>query len=517
MGDKKIIPNIDFVNIENVYPEINGARYHVKRTIGDIFNVEADIFSHGHDVLKAKLLYRKKGDSNWDETAMELIENDRWHGAFLLEENAFYEYTIFAWRDPFLTWVQDTFKKYINRQNITDDLLEGKSIIEKVIPETNKNDKNRLIEIIEVFDQSLNLNKLDKLENTEPSTGSPLLENVIFGEEITLLMDKYPDRSSCGKYDKVLTVFVNRREAEFSTWYEMWHRSQGKTKGKSANFKDMENRLKEIHEMGFNVIYLPPIHPVGITNRKGPNNSLICPHGSPGSIFAIGNKHGGHMTIESSLGNMEDFCRFEKASRKYGMEIALDLAIQSSPDHPWVKEHPQWFNIRPDGSIKYAENPPKKYEDIYPINFDTEDKEGLWLEILKIVRFWMSKGVRIFRVDNPHTKPILFWEWLIKKVHKTDPDIIFLAEAFTRPKVMKALGKIGFTQSYTYFTWRNFKQELIDYFNELINTDVVEYLWGNLFTNTPDILPQVLQDAPGSAFKIRATLAATLSSIWGIY
>lgn len=502
--------DINLVMIKNVYPELNCGNYYVKRIVGDIFNVEADIFTHGHDVIKARVLYRKPGGKEWNESEMEHIDNDRWGGEFYLEENTFYEYTIFAWRDQFLSWVGDTFKKYINGQDISSELLEGKGYIEEASTRAKGEDKKRLNEIISIFNSDVG-------SNGKKKESKDVLENIIFGEELALIMEDNADRSNCSRYEKILKVFVNRKEAEFSSWYEMWPRSQGKMQGKSATFKDMENRLKEIKKMGFNVVYLPPIHPIGETNRKGPNNSLLCPPGSPGCPYAIGNKKGGHTAIEPSLGTMDDFISFEKACNKMGMEVALDFAIQASPDHPWVKKHPEWFSHRPDGSIKYAENPPKKYEDIYPINFDTEDKEGLWNESLNIIKFWIGKGVKIFRVDNPHSKPIFFWEWLIEEVHKTDPDVIFLSEAFTKPKMMKELAQIGFTQSYTYFTWRNFKHELVDYFNELINTDVVEYMVGNLFTNTPDILPQMLQNAPRSAFKIRAALAGTLSSVWGMY
>jgi len=501
-----MIPKIDYVIIENVTPELDGGIYHVKRKIGDLFRVEADIFSHGHEIIKARLMYRKRGGKTWDEADMVLINNDRWYGVFLLEENAYYEYTVFAWRDAFLSWVQDTFKKYIDGQDITSDLIEGKCLIEKQITKAKGIDKDRL-------KQAINL--IDKILNGEPN--DEVLTNMIFGEDLSLLMEDYADRSICGWYNKILTVFVNRKKAEFSSWYEMWPRSQGTVEGKSATFKDMENRLKEISSMGFDVIYLPPIHPIGETNRKGPNNFVIAASESPGCPYAIGNKYGGHTAIEASLGTIDDFCNFQKACNKTGIELALDFAIQVSPDHPWVKKHPEWFRHRPDGSIKYAENPPKKYEDIYPINFDTEDKDGLWNELLNIIKFWMDKGVRIFRVDNPHTKPFLFWKWLISEIHKIDPGVIFLSEAFTRPKVMKSLAKMGFNQSYTYFTWRNYKQELIDYFTELTQTNVADYMIGNLFTNTPDILPEFLQNAPRSAFKIRATLAATLSSVWGMY
>ncbi|MBN1697020.1 MAG: alpha-1,4-glucan--maltose-1-phosphate maltosyltransferase [Spirochaetales bacterium] len=543
--------NINTVIIENVYPEIDCGSFAVKRTVGDVFHVEADIFSHGHEVIKAVCMYRKQGAPVWTETEMIPATNDRWEASFCLDENTAYEYTFFAWRDPFLSWAEDLEKKYTADQDITSELIQGKSMIESILPEAKEEDKVFLKRILTYFDRELKparatedlfkiidtievkskekkpissqLAKMRKLveaispEKTLIKPAHDPVSEIILGEELKSVMYAYADRSDCGRYGRTLRVEAIRKKARFSSWYEMWHRSQGTVKGKSATFDDMIARLPEIQDMGFDVIYLPPVHPIGITNRKGPNNSLICPPGSPGCPFAIGSKEGGHTAIHSELGTIEDFRRFEKECRKLGMEIALDLALQSSPDHPWVTEHPEWYYKRPDGTIKYAENPPKKYEDIYPLNFNTKDREGLWKEILSVIRFWMDQGIRIFRVDNPHTKPVFFWQWLIEEIHRKDPDVIFLAEAFTRPKIMKALAKAGFTQSYTYFTWRNFKQELTDYFTELTRSQVAEYMIGNLFTNTPDILPVVLQNAPRSAFKMRAVLAATLSPTWGIY
>jgi starch synthase (maltosyl-transferring) len=315
----------------------------------------------------------------------------------------------------------------------------------------------------------------------------------------------------------VLEIVADRPAAEFAAWYEMFARSQGTVPGRSATFADMERRLDEIRWMGFDVIYLPPIHPIGHTNRKGPNNSLVCPPGSPGCPYAIGDETGGHTAIHPELGTLEDFRRFERACRARGMEIALDFALQTSPDHPWVQEHPEWFSKRPDGSIKYAENPPKKYEDIYPINFATEDREGLWNEMLKVIQFWMNEGVRIFRVDNPHTKPFPFWEWLIGRVKESHPDVLFLSEAFTRPKKMHRLAKLGFTQSYTYFTWRNTKEELSRFFTETFRREGREYFRPNFWPNTPDILNEYLQVGGRAAFMVRLVLAATAAGSYGIY
>jgi starch synthase (maltosyl-transferring) len=539
---------IDNVNISALRPELDGGRYPVKRVTGDLFEVEADIFTHGHDVVRAVLQHRLRGAREWLESEMVPLENDRWRGSWRLEQIGFHEYTIFAWRDPFLSWAQELRKKHDAGQDLTSELLEGKALVERAIAAASETDARRLGELLLAFDRELGpvvsaeraLELLAEVERGDrreqaiaelrrviergfPSgsgasvaTGDPI-RDVILGDELRLLMAITPDRRDGGRYRKVLEVFVDRPEAAYGAWYEMWPRSQGSVPSRSATFAEMEHRLEEIRWMGFNVVYLTPIHPIGRSHRKGPNNSLVCPPGSPGCPYAIGNELGGHTAIEPELGTIEDFRRFERTCRSMGLEIALDVALQTSPDHPWVKAHPEWFRKRPDGTIKFAENPPKKYEDIYPLDFSTEDKEGLWNEVLSVFRFWMDEGVRIFRVDNPHTKPVQFWEWLVAEIHATDPDVLLLSEAFTRPKMMKALAKAGFTQSYTYFTWRNFKRELTDYFRELCQTEVADYLRGNLFTNTPDILPYFLQNAPRSAFKIRATLAATLSSLWGIY
>ncbi|MGH7265601.1 MAG: alpha-amylase family glycosyl hydrolase, partial [Candidatus Rokuibacteriota bacterium] len=340
---------------------------------------------------------------------------------------------------------------------------------------------------------------------------------VAVGEELAGLMARHAERTDATRYDRELEVVADREAARFAAWYEMFPRSQGAVPGRGGTFDDCIARLDDIRAMGFDVVYLPPIHPIGRTKRKGRNNVLQAGPADPGSPWAIGNEHGGHEAVDPSLGTLADFRRFVAAAGARGMEVALDYALQCSPDHPWVREHPEWFHHRPDGSIKYAENPPKKYEDIYPINFDTEDREGLWRGLLGVVEFWIGQGVRTFRVDNPHTKPLPFWRWLIETVQADHPDVVFLAEAFTRPKMMRALAKIGYTQSYTYFTWRTTKQELTDYLTELTRTEAREYMRGNFFANTPDILSPYLQQGGRPAFKIRVTLAATLSPLYGIY
>ncbi|HKW93381.1 MAG TPA: alpha-amylase family glycosyl hydrolase, partial [Methylomirabilota bacterium] len=341
--------------------------------------------------------------------------------------------------------------------------------------------------------------------------------DVLLDPELRQIMARAQPRPDLTRYDRELEVVVDRPEAGFAAWYELFPRSQGRIAGRHGTFEDCIERLPDVRRMGFDVVYLPPIHPIGRSARKGPDNALGAGPGDPGSPWAIGGPEGGHTAVHPELGTIEDFRRLVKAAQGLGLEIALDFAIQSSPDHPWVREHPEWFYHRPDGSIKYAENPPKKYQDIFPINFASPAWPSLWDELLRVVRFWIDQGVRTFRVDNPHTKPLDFWAWLIAQVHERDPEVIFLSEAFTRPKVMRALAKAGFTQSYTYFTWRNFKEELTQYLEELTRSEMAEYFRGNFFVNTPDILPEVLQRGGPPAFRMRAALAATLSSVWGVY
>jgi starch synthase (maltosyl-transferring) len=335
--------------------------------------------------------------------------------------------------------------------------------------------------------------------------------------ELQELVRRNANREHAATQDQPFPIYVDRVAARFAAWYEMFPRSAGAVEGQSGTFRDVIDQLPRIQQMGFDVLYFPPIHPIGTTKRKGKNNTLVAAPGDPGVPYAIGSSDGGHDAIEPSLGTFDDFDNLVAAAANHGLEVALDLALQASPDHPWVKDHPEWFFIRPDGSIKYAENPPKKYEDIYPLNFNNPDWQGLWDEIYRVVMVWVNHGVKTFRVDNPHTKPTAFWEWLIAKVHDTDPNVIFLSEAFTRPKVMKALAKAGFAQSYTYFTWRNFKHELVEYAEELTQTEMKDFFRGNFFTNTHDILPTILQQGGRPSFKGRVVLAATLSSVYGIY
>jgi starch synthase (maltosyl-transferring) len=487
--------------IGGVRPELDGGRFPVKREVGDLFEVTADILREGHEALAAVLQYRTVKDPGWHEVPMDPLGNDRWAGRFPLTENTRYLYTIEAFPDPYRTWAEDLKKRLAAGMDVTSELLEGAEILRRALPRSAGADRRRLE------------SRLADFEETETAARIRLL----LDEETLELVETYPDRSGATRYDRELEVVADRVLARFAAWYEMFPRSQGRLPGRHGTLRDCIERLPDIAGMGFDVIYLPPIHPIGVSFRKGKNNSLTAGPDDPGSPWAIGNEHGGHKAVEPALGTLEDFRAFVRAARQAGMEVALDYALQCSPDHPYVKEHPEWFYTRPDGTIKYAENPPKKYQDIYPLNFFCRDREALWEEMRSILLFWIEQGVRIFRVDNPHTKPIPFWAWVIAEIQALHPEVLFLAEAFTRPKVMQALAKVGFTQSYTYFTWRNFKQELIDYFTELTQSDMAEYLRGNLFANTPDILAPILQHGGRPAFKMRLVLAATLSSVYGIY
>jgi starch synthase (maltosyl-transferring) len=488
--------------IGGVWPELDGGRSPVKRVVGDVLEVTADVFLEGHGSLAAVLCHRTIKDTSWREAPMVHAGNDRWAARVALEENTRYLYTVEAWADPWGSWSVDLGKRVAAGLDVRSELREGAGLVRTTRDRAGGANRERLQRL------------LDELErDPDPSSHA----RALLADETAVLMALHVDRSAATRYDRELEVVVDRREARFAAWYELFPRSQGTRPGAHGTFRDCIRRLPDIAAMGFDVIYLPPIHPIGRTARKGRNNALVAGPDDPGSPWAIGNEHGGHTAIEPALGTPEDFRALVAAAREHGIEVALDYALQCSPDHPWVREHPEWFHRRPDGTIKYAENPPKKYQDIYPINFACRDREALWEELRGIVLHWIGEGVRTFRVDNPHTKPIPFWAWLIREVQAVYPDVIFLSEAFTRPKVMQALAKVGFTQSYTYFTWRTFKDELREYFTELTQGEMAEYFRGNLFCNTPDILPPVLQQGGRAAFKMRAALAATLSSVWGIY
>jgi len=475
----------------------------IKRVAGEDLVVEADIFKDGHDVVAATLRWRRVGETTWHETPMRSVENDRWRGVCTLYENAIYEYTVEAWTDTFSGWQHEFAAKFkADIPNLTSEALEGAALVEAAAARaTDNQDASRLIQIA---------NEIRTGENAE-------INAIAHSGELEVLMATYPDRSTATQYAPAPRVIVDRPEARFASWYEFFPRSADGRGDRGSTLRECLPRIDSARAMGFNVIYFPPIHPIGHTNRKGRNNSLRAEPGEPGVPYAIGSEHGGHKAIDPDLGTLDDFDWLQDQVRERGMEIALDFAINCSPDHPYVRDHPEWFYKRPDGSIKYAENPPKKYEDIYPLNFRCPNWQELWQEMKSIILFWAEHGVRTFRVDNPHTKPLAFWEYLITGVRQNFPDVIFLSEAFTRPKMMKALAKVGFTQSYTYFTWRNSKYELTQYFAELTQTHMRQYFRGNLWPNTPDILPFVLQDGGRPAFMVRAVLATTLSSVYGIY
>ena len=491
------------VIIEGLKPEIDGGRFPIKRVIGEKVVVEADIFADGHDAISALLLYHKENDAEWAETPMEPLVNDHWRGSFVVTEPGCYLYTVLAWIDQFNSWQRDLVKKFQGGQGIAIELMIGAQLITATSQRAPKRDRQKMVEWI------------NALHSTQMSEQAKV--QLVLSEELSEFMDKYPDRQFATTYPKELVVVVDREKARFSTWYEMFPRSSAPSSGCHGTFKDCGARLPYIAAMGFDVLYFPPIHPIGHTHRKGRNNNPVANQNDPGTPWAIGSAEGGHKSIHPQLGTLEDFQHFVAEAREYDIEIALDIAFQCSLDHPYVKEHPEWFSWRPDNTIQYAENPPKKYEDIYPFEFETKNWKELWEELKSIVLFWIKQGICIFRVDNPHTKPFRFWEWLITDIKMSYPDVIFLSEAFTRPKVMYQLAKLGFTQSYTYFAWRNTKQELTQYFTELTQTEVREYFRPNLWPNTPDILTEYLQFGGRSAFMARLVLAGTLGSSYGVY
>lgn len=485
--------------IENVMPQIDCGSYPAKRKVGDTVMVTADIFTHGTSLLSADLLYRKVSDSEWSRAPMNKGENDSWSGCFAADTNTTYQYTVEAWVDVYSTWLSDLKKWHASGEDVSADLRSGIAMLKGMAQGTGV-ERARIAELAEIISRS------------DTDTAVRTASN----EETLKLATSHQPREKA-RYRRQLEIVVDRKIAGFSSWYELFPRSQSAVRGRHGTFDDCISRLDDIATMGFDVLYLTPIHPIGITNRRGKNGSTTALKSDPGSPWAIGNSEGGHKSINPELGTMADFKRLLAAARGKGLEVAMDIAFQCSPDHPYVREHPQWFYRREDGSIRYAENPPKKYFDIYPLNFESSDWKGLWEELRSIFLYWIDAGVRIFRVDNPHTKPFAFWEWVITSIRKEHPDVIFLSEAFTRPKVMYELSRIGFTQSYTYFTWKNFNWELEEYFTEISRPGTADYFRPNLFTNTPDILPYVLQNGGRPAFMMRALLASTLSPIWGMY
>ncbi len=497
------LPDSKRILIEDVQPTVDAGQYPIKREVGDRVDVTAAIFRDGHDKIVAWLLSRPRGKKTWDRTPMRCINPglDEWQGEFVVGEPGFMEFAIEAFCDHYGSWASDTRKKVDANVDVASDVLEGLAIAQRALKWLPK---------------KLHAWVKNQLKVAEAAQDPLARAQILLAPELVKLLSDHPSAETRVQ-SPVYSVRVDRVGARFAAWYECFPRSCGREKGKGGTFRDVEERLPEIEAMGFDVLYFPPIHPIGFTKRKGPNNSLVAGKNDPGCPYSIGSSFGGHDAIEPALGTLKDFARLVKKCKEAGLEIALDFAINCSPDHPYLKEHPEWFSHRPDGTIKYAENPPKKYEDIYPLNFDTPDREGMWKEMRRVLLFWAEQGVRIFRVDNPHTKPFGFWEWLIAEVQAAYPDVIFLAEAFTRPRVMKALAKLGFTQSYSYFTWRNFKPEIIEYFTELTTPPVCNYMRANLFANTPDIFPTFLQRGGRPAYKIRAVLAATLSPVYGIF
>ena len=492
------------VTIENVLPQIDCGRYPVKRVVGEDCEVSVDIVKDGHDLLAGRILARRPGSHSWRFFPLEYdYDTDRWSGRFTLDRIGRWTLTIEAWPDIFETWRKDLQKWVAADQDVSLELLEGSLIVKDAAGRAAGLKRARLAEAAEAI-------------GDETAKRETRIEEAL-DLELRDLMAKHFDSAVVTRWERTLQINVDRERAGFSAWYEMFPRSQGPKPGVHGTFRDAARQLKRIADLGFDIVYLPPIHPVGHTHRKGKNNSLVARPADPGSPWAIGSEEGGHTAVEPQLGTIEDFDRFVRVAHNLGLEVALDYALQCSPDHPWVKEHPYWFNIRPDGSIKYAENPPKRYEDIYPLNCWPDDWRSLWEACRDVLLHWIEHGVRIFRVDNPHTKPLAFWEWAISDIQREYPDVIFLSEAFTRPNRMKALAKLGFTQSYTYFTWRNTAQELQDYLVELVQTEMAEYFRGNFFTNTPDILNEYLQRGGRPAFRVRLLLAATLSPNFGIY
>ncbi|MEW6519182.1 MAG: alpha-1,4-glucan--maltose-1-phosphate maltosyltransferase [Thermodesulfobacteriota bacterium] len=487
--------------IENINPQVDCGRFPIKRIIGEKVQVSAFVFADGHDEVQAVLCHRQ-AERNWQETAMVRLAGDRWSAAFPVDSLGTFEYTVKAWIDHFSTWQKDLRKKFTAGQKVESEVLEGAVMIEAALGRAAEPDRQWLSALAA------------RLRGTAPAAERVTLATAA---DVGAMMNRYPDRSRESVFEPHLAVTVEPVIAACSAWYEIFPRSVTSSPERSGTFADLEKMLPEITRLGFDVLYLPPIHPIGRTNRKGRNNRLSVEPGDPGSPWAIGSEAGGHKDVHPDLGTLADFDALLESAARQGLTLALDLAFQCSPDHPYVREHPEWFRHRPDGTIKFAENPPKRYEDIYPLNFDCQEWQSLWQELKSVVLFWIDRGVRVFRVDNPHTKPLRFWGWLISEVRRDYPDTVFLSEAFTRPRVMYALAKAGFSQSYTYFTWRNTKWQLTEYLQELVNTEVYEYFRPNFFANTPDILPEYLQFGGRPAFMTRLVLAATLSASYGIY
>ena len=486
------------IQIGRPAPMIDCGSYASKRTVGDAVAVSADIFADGHDVLRAVVRSQAPGSRKWVESPLTRIDahidGDRWAGAFTVDRLGRHSWTIEAWTDAFASWREEIRRKVdAGQENLSGELSEGQVLLEQAAARAKKGADHQHIE-----------RALACLRDENPSP------EIALEPELFEIIERYPDRTRSTTMDRTLAVEVDRVRARAGAWYELFPRSWG-------GFAGVEKQIPALADLGFDVLYLPPIHPIGLTNRKGVNNALTAAPGDPGSPWGIGDETGGHTAIHPELGTIEDFDALVATAGQHGIDVALDFAIQCSADHPWLTEHPEWFNRRPDGTLKYAENPPKKYQDIYNVNWESEDWQGLWNALLGVVTYWADHGVKVFRVDNPHTKPLAFWEWLIARMRKKHPEIIFLAEAFTRAAMMRQLAKVGFNQSYTYFTWKSSKWELTDYVTELATSGMQDYYRPNFFVNTPDILTEELQQGGPPKFASRLVLAATLSPTYGIY
>lgn len=500
------LPHAPSVVITAVWPSIDSGRHPAKRVAGEPMQVSADIFKDGHDVVSAALLWRRAGEEVWQEIPMIRGENDRWSASVAFSSVGRFEYTVAAWPDPLATWKRDFRKKVEARTSPLDlEMQEGALLVKEAAL------RARLTGAEPIARDLVQLGEL--FSNLSPAEAMDLMESA----DVEAVLAPWPDRKLLTTHDPIHTVLVEPKLARFSAWYEFFPRNAHADGRTHATLRDCRPWLEHAAGLGFDVVYLPPIHPIGLSNRKGKNNSTVCAPGDIGSPWAIGGPSGGHTAIEPALGTLDDFDYFLAEARSLGLEVALDFALQCSPDHPWVREHPDWFHVRPDGSIKYAENPPKKYEDIYPLHFHGSDWRAMWAAMRDVMLFWCARGVRIFRVDNPHTKPVAFWEYALAEVRGKYPETIFLSEAFTTPKMMAELAKIGYSQSYSYFTWRTGKKDLTEYVTELTRTPLREFMRANFWPNTPDILAFELWDAPPEKFKIRATLAATLMPSWGMY
>ena len=489
------------VVIDRVEPQINGGEYYIKRVVDQVVKVNADVLVDGHDVIAASVLYKHEKERTWREKRMSPGFNDTWSGSFAVSKQGTYAYKIQGWVDYALNWQYGIGRKINDNQHVNSELLEGAVFLESITDRSNNDETDYLNELISGF--------------RNPDQYDWSVQEAI-GDRLKRILEKYPEKKLQNSSQE-LQVYVDRKKALFSTWYEFFPRSASSDRGVHGTFRDCFELLPRVANMGFDTLYFPPIHPIGEVNRKGKNNTTEAMNGDVGSCWGIGSRFGGHKDIHPELGSLDDFKELITRANELGMEVAMDYALQAAPDHPWVNDHSSWFKWRPDGTVQYAENPPKKYQDILPIYFETEDFENLWKECLDILFFWIDCGIRIFRVDNPHTKPYYFWNWIIKKVKEKNPDVLFLAEAFTKPKVMQQLAKQGYTQSYTYFTWRESKHELISYVEELTKTEQAEFMRPNFWPNTPDINPYHLQGANESKFMQRYVLAATLSSNVGIY